>query len=129
MDRHVESIKQISLSSTIKCPLAQKSHPIPPRALKSPILWCLLVLRMVGSGKTTSVQNLMEYLHSQDSPPHVVNLDPAVHEVSFPANIIHDIVKYKEVMKQYGLGPNGGCQFPHLSLGFMQGRIWTVLGC
>lgn len=44
-----------------------------------------------------------------EAPPYVVNLDPAVHEVPFPANIdIRDTVKYKEVMKQYGLGPNGG---------------------
>ena len=41
--------------------------------------------------------------------PYVINLDPAVHELSYPANIdIRDTVKYKEVMKQYNLGPNGG---------------------
>ncbi|GAB5569949.1 GPN-loop GTPase 1 isoform X2 [Prionailurus iriomotensis] len=87
---------------------------------------------------------LTGHLHSQGSPPYVINLDPAVHEVPFPANIgcqtmstltskllvfvmgalpvilckegkqcgagedIRDTVKYKEVMKQYGLGPNGG---------------------
>uniref|UniRef100_A0A8C0N080 GPN-loop GTPase n=1 Tax=Canis lupus familiaris TaxID=9615 RepID=A0A8C0N080_CANLF len=70
---------------------------------------CLLVLGMAGSGKTTFVQRLTGHLHSRGSPPYVVNLDPAVHEVPFPANIdIRDTVKYKEVMKQYGLGPNGG---------------------
>ncbi|KAF4016503.1 hypothetical protein G4228_007958 [Cervus hanglu yarkandensis] len=70
---------------------------------------CLLVLGMAGSGKTTFVQRLTGYLHSQGCPPYVINLDPAVHEVPFPANIdIRDTVKYKEVMKQYGLGPNGG---------------------
>ncbi|EFB20523.1 hypothetical protein PANDA_001638, partial [Ailuropoda melanoleuca] len=70
---------------------------------------CLLVLGMAGSGKTTFVQRLTGHLHSQGSPPYVINLDPAVHEVPFPANIdIRDTVKYKEVMKQYGLGPNGG---------------------
>lgn len=32
-----------------------------------------------------------------------------MHQIPFPANIdIRDTVKYKEVMKQYGLGPNGG---------------------
>ena len=42
-------------------------------------------------------------------PPYVINLDPAVHELSYPANIdIRDTVNYKEVMKQYNLGPNGG---------------------
>uniref|UniRef100_A0AAY4A5Q4 GPN-loop GTPase n=1 Tax=Denticeps clupeoides TaxID=299321 RepID=A0AAY4A5Q4_9TELE len=64
---------------------------------------------MAGSGKTTFVQRLTAHLHSQKSPPYVINLDPAVHEVPFPANIdIRDTVNYKEVMKQYGLGPNGG---------------------
>uniref|UniRef100_A0A087X2N6 GPN-loop GTPase n=1 Tax=Poecilia formosa TaxID=48698 RepID=A0A087X2N6_POEFO len=70
---------------------------------------CLIVLGMAGSGKTTFVQRLTAHLHAQNSPPYVINLDPAVHEVPFPANIdIRDTVNYKEVMKQYGLGPNGG---------------------
>uniref|UniRef100_A0A8C6KXN4 GPN-loop GTPase n=1 Tax=Nothobranchius furzeri TaxID=105023 RepID=A0A8C6KXN4_NOTFU len=70
---------------------------------------CLIVLGMAGSGKTTFVQRLTAHLHSLKSPPYVINLDPAVHEVPFPANIdIRDTVNYKEVMKQYGLGPNGG---------------------
>ncbi|XP_077815956.1 GPN-loop GTPase 1 isoform X1 [Macaca mulatta] len=63
---------------------------------------CLLVLGMAGSGKTTFVQRLTGHLHAQGTPPYVINLDPAVHEVPFPANIdIRDTVKYKEVMKQY----------------------------
>lgn len=38
----------------------------------------------------------------------MLNLDPAVSQVPYPANIdIRDTVKYKEVMKQYNLGPNG----------------------
>ncbi|XP_037553655.1 GPN-loop GTPase 1 isoform X2 [Nematolebias whitei] len=70
---------------------------------------CLIVLGMAGSGKTTFVQRLTAHLHSLKSPPYVINLDPAVHEIPFPANIdIRDTVNYKEVMKQYGLGPNGG---------------------
>ncbi|XP_057618454.1 GPN-loop GTPase 1 [Chionomys nivalis] len=81
-----------------------------PQASGAPQLpVCLLVLGMAGSGKTTFVQRLTGHLHSKGSPPYVINLDPAVHEVPFPANIdIRDTVKYKEVMKQYGLGPNGG---------------------
>ncbi|XP_063080156.1 GPN-loop GTPase 1 [Engraulis encrasicolus] len=70
---------------------------------------CIIVLGMAGSGKTTFVQRVTAYLHARKSPPYVINLDPAVHEVPFPANIdIRDTVNYKEVMKQYGLGPNGG---------------------
>ncbi|XP_067883673.1 GPN-loop GTPase 1 isoform X2 [Heterodontus francisci] len=70
---------------------------------------CLIVLGMAGSGKTTFVQRLTSHLHSKRAPPYLINLDPAVHEIPFPANIdIRDTVNYKEVMKQYGLGPNGG---------------------
>ncbi|KAK0151290.1 GPN-loop GTPase 1 [Merluccius polli] len=62
--------------------------------------------RIVTNG---AFQRLTAHLHTKKSPPYVINLDPAVHEVPFPANIdIRDTVNYKEVMKQYGLGPNGG---------------------
>ncbi len=48
-------------------------------------------------------------IRSRERPPYIVNLDPACYEVPYPSNIdIRDTVNYKEVMKQYGLGPNGG---------------------
>ncbi|XP_061543462.1 GPN-loop GTPase 1-like [Phycodurus eques] len=63
---------------------------------------------MAGSGKTTFVQRLTAHLHALKSPPYLINLYPAVHNIPFPASIdIRDTVNYKEVMKQYGLGPNG----------------------
>uniref|UniRef100_A0A0K2TF33 GPN-loop GTPase n=2 Tax=Lepeophtheirus salmonis TaxID=72036 RepID=A0A0K2TF33_LEPSM len=69
---------------------------------------CIIVLGMAGSGKTTFVRRLISYLN-QSKPPYSINLDPACLEVPFPANIdIRDTVNYKEVMKQYKLGPNGG---------------------
>lgn len=38
-----------------------------------------------------------------------MNLDPAVHEIPYKPNIdIRDSISYKEVMKNYSLGPNGG---------------------
>jgi hypothetical protein len=40
---------------------------------------------------------------------YIVNLDPAMMTLSFGANIdIYDTVRSMDVMKQYGLGPNGG---------------------
>jgi GPN-loop GTPase len=56
------------------------------------------------------MQRINSYLHSkQKTTPYVINLDPAVHSVPFETNIdIRDSVSYKEVMKQYNLGPNGG---------------------
>lgn len=64
---------------------------------------------MAGSGKTTFMQRINSHLHTKREPPYVVNLDPAVLKVPFESNIdIRDSVNYKEVMKQYRLGPNGG---------------------
>lgn len=77
------------------------------RPYKQPV--SLIILGMAGSGKTTFVKKLTSELYSKKNVPYVVNLDPACMEVSYPVNIdIRDTVNYKEVMKQYGLGPNGG---------------------
>lgn len=95
---------------------------------------CLIVLGMAGSGKTSFVKRLTQLGDLQNLKPYVVNLDPACQEVPYHANIgkfewrnktqiadlilssiffmvfvdIRDTVNYKEVMKQYQLGPNGG---------------------
>ncbi len=69
---------------------------------------CVIVLGMAGSGKTTLVQRLAADLHTRGSPPYLINLDPACREAPYPANVdVRDTVNYKEVMRQYGLGPNG----------------------
>lgn len=55
------------------------------------------------------MQRINSYLHSKKTVPYVMNLDPAVHSVPFDSNIdIRDSINYKEVMRQYNLGPNGG---------------------
>ncbi|RAL02522.1 putative ATP binding protein [Aspergillus ibericus CBS 121593] len=64
---------------------------------------------MAGSGKTTFMQRINSHLHSKKTVPYVINLDPAVYSVPFESNIdIRDSINYREVMKQYNLGPNGG---------------------
>lgn len=69
---------------------------------------CIIVLGMAGSGKTTFTRSLIEHAQAKFNP-YVVNLDPACREVPYAAHIdIRDTVNYKEVMKQYQLGPNGG---------------------
>ncbi|XP_053602348.1 GPN-loop GTPase 1 isoform X2 [Plodia interpunctella] len=63
---------------------------------------------MAGAGKTSFTRRLAGKI-VDGSRPYLINLDPACREVTYPANIdIRDTVDYKEVMKQYGLGPNGG---------------------
>lgn len=55
------------------------------------------------------MQRINSYLHSKREPPYVINLDPAVRTVPFESNIdIRDSLNYKEVMREYNLGPNGG---------------------
>ncbi|KAH8113178.1 hypothetical protein DFH11DRAFT_1603443 [Phellopilus nigrolimitatus] len=69
-----------------------------PPAEKKPVV--IITIGMAGSGKTTFVQRMNSYLHA---------LDPPKPPTPFDANIdIRDTVNYKEVMKQYNLGPNGG---------------------
>lgn len=69
---------------------------------------CLVVLGMAGSGKTTFVKKLAQF-RREETNPYIVNLDPACKEVPYPVNIdVRDTINYKQVMKQYNLGPNGG---------------------
>ena len=49
------------------------------------------------------------YIQTKKDKSYIVNLDPAVKKTPYNANInIQDAVNYKEVMKEYSLGPNGG---------------------
>ncbi|KAI9918563.1 hypothetical protein PsorP6_011488 [Peronosclerospora sorghi] len=68
----------------------------------------VLLVGMAGSGKTTLMQRLVAYGVDTGVRNYVVNLDPAVHKTGYTAHIdIRDTVDYKQVMKEYGLGPNG----------------------
>lgn len=79
-----------------------------------------------GSGKTTFMQRINSHLHSQRTPPYVLNLDPAVHTVPFDCNIdIRDSINYKEVMREYNLGPNGGIL---TSLNMFATKIDQIIG-
>lgn len=69
----------------------------------------ILVIGMAGAGKTTLMHRINLHMIEMNIRGYYINLDPAVRDVPFAANIdIRDTVNYKEVMKQYGLGPNGG---------------------
>ena len=76
-------------------------------ARKNPVV--AMVLGMAGSGKTTLMQRIAVHIHEKQKPSYIINLDPAVSSVPYGCNIdIRDTVNYKQVMKQYQLGPNGG---------------------
>nr|CDS27214.1 GPN loop GTPase 1 [Hymenolepis microstoma] len=88
---------------------------------------CIIVLGMAGSGKTTFVSKLVEYLtFLGNSQPYAINLDPAVLNIPYQPNIdIRDTVKFKDVMSQYGFGPNGAIM---TSLNFFASRFNEVIG-
>lgn len=72
-----------------------------PQEKKKPIV--IITIGMAGAGKSTFVQRINSHLHSRNppTPPYILNLDPAVTNVPFEANIdIRDTVNYHEVMKQ-----------------------------
>ncbi|KAF5179839.1 Gpn-loop gtpase [Thalictrum thalictroides] len=74
---------------------------------KKPII--IIIVGMAGSGKTTFLHRLVSHTQASNIHGYVINLDPAVMTLPVGANIdIRDTVRYKEVMKQYNLGPNGG---------------------
>lgn len=78
-------------------PTAEKSVPT-----------VIVVIGMAGAGKTTLMHRMNLHMQESGKRGYYLNLDPAVRDVPFGANIdIRDTVNYKEVMKQYGLGPNG----------------------
>jgi GTPase SAR1 family protein len=100
----------------------------------------IVCIGMAGSGKTTFMQRLVSHLYTHSDPtspepsvskpapppPYILNLDPAVHHVPFTPNIdIRDSVNYKEVMKQFNLGPNGGIL---TSLNLFSTKIDQVIG-
>eukprot|EP00441_Pelagodinium_beii_P036273 CAMPEP_0197639938 /NCGR_PEP_ID=MMETSP1338-20131121/14402_1 /TAXON_ID=43686 ORGANISM="Pelagodinium beii, Strain RCC1491" /NCGR_SAMPLE_ID=MMETSP1338 /ASSEMBLY_ACC=CAM_ASM_000754 /LENGTH=340 /DNA_ID=CAMNT_0043212735 /DNA_START=51 /DNA_END=1070 /DNA_ORIENTATION=+ len=88
-----------SSASAVKDPL--KTIP------KSPVV--ILMIGMAGSGKSTFMHRMVVRLQSQKKRVYTVNLDPAVRNLAYPVNVdIRDTVNYKEVMKHFGLGPNGG---------------------
>ena len=68
----------------------------------------ILVIGMAGAGKTTFMHRVNLHMQEAGLRGYYINLDPAVQDVPFAANIdIRDTIDYKEVMKQYNLGPNG----------------------
>ncbi|KAJ3332782.1 hypothetical protein HDU76_013109 [Blyttiomyces sp. JEL0837] len=92
--------------ASLKNAALPNAKPLPEGSHQPAVILCI---GMAGSGKSTFMQRLAATINSEKKRGYVVNLDPAVGNLPFGANIdIRDTVNYKEVMKQYNLGPNGG---------------------
>lgn len=91
---------------------------------RSPVV--VLMIGMAGSGKSTLMHRMVIRLQSLKKRVYTINLDPAVRSVAYPVNVdIRDTVNYKEVMKHFGLGPNGGIM---TSLNLFATKFDQVLG-
>jgi len=105
----------VRLPASVAAMLESKTAPI-----------CTIVVGMAGSGKTTLMQRLLAHCHMAGTPSYSLNLDPAAAKVPYGANIdIRGTVNYKEVMKQYQLGPNGAIM---TSLNLFATRFDQVIG-
>ena len=95
--------------STVFCPSTLMSTlPAPELAESRGGPTVIVCIGMAGSGKTTFVHRLYLHLQSVGKRVYSINLDPAVKKVPYPTNIdIRDTVDYKQVMKEFVLGPNG----------------------
>jgi len=91
---------------------------------KNPIV--IILIGMAGSGKSTWMHRLVVRLQAEKKRVYTINLDPAVRNVAYPVNVdIRDTVNYKEVMKHFGLGPNGAIM---TSLNLFATKFDQVLG-
>ena len=67
------------------------------------------LLGTAGSGKSTLVSVLQQWLASNDIDVATFNLDPGVQTLPYGPDInIRDYISLDAVMNEYGLGPNGG---------------------
>ncbi|KAF9445606.1 cytoplasmic protein [Macrolepiota fuliginosa MF-IS2] len=62
-----------------------------------------------GSGKSTYCYGKYQLFNAINRPIDIVNLDPANDTIPYPCTInISELITLKDVMNEYGLGPNGG---------------------
>ena len=67
----------------------------------------VFIVGTAGSGKSTLVGTLMEWLERNQYSVVTVNLDPAVEYLPYIADIdIRDFISARRLMKKYRLGPN-----------------------
>ena len=68
----------------------------------------LLVMGLAGSGKTTLTAAFSKWMRENGHRVRVVNLDPGAEVLPYKPDFdIREVVTVTELMRKYGLGPNG----------------------
>jgi len=71
-------------------------------------MYIVFIIGTAGSGKSLLTASFSEWLQMAKQDVITVNLDPGVLTMPYTPNIdIRDYIKIEDIMKQYGLGPNG----------------------
>lgn len=103
------------------------------------MFWMFLV-GTAGSGKSLLTSAIEKWLVSSEMGVTVVNLDPGVESPPYTSDVdIREYVDYGEVMRSYGLGPNGALvasldmaisQISHLQDDVLDvGREYVLVDC
>jgi len=71
-------------------------------------MYIVFIIGTAGSGKSLLTASFSKWLQMAKQDVITVNLDPGVLTMPYTPNIdIRDYIKIEDVMKEYGLGPNG----------------------
>jgi GTPase SAR1 family protein len=71
-------------------------------------MFFIFIVGTAGSGKSILTASLEKWLVASEMNVSVVNIDPGVESPPYTSDIdVREYVDYGEIMKQFGLGPNG----------------------
>ena len=71
-----------------------------------------LVIGPAGSGKSTYCDAIRRHCEETKRSVHVINLDPAAEDISYPVSIdIRSLISVEDSMEELKFGPNGGLIF------------------
>jgi len=71
-------------------------------------MFFIFIVGTAGSGKSLLTASLEKWLLGSEMSVTVVNIDPGVEDPPYTSDVdIREYVDYGEIMKEFGLGPNG----------------------
>lgn len=75
-------------------------------------MFSVYLLGTAGSGKSSLTSSFSEWLRGKNLNLITVNLDPSVIQLPYSPDVdVRDFIDIEEIMREYGLGPNGALIF------------------